>query len=460
MKDLLVGGLGKGGRGYYGMVLQNNARWAKEKSLSESALVSDLDIWEFPPPTKRAMEKDMGYSYSKVALVRSNLSKHPWIAVFGNGYDSPSEKAVLIILDAFTGEEIRRIPTGEERDNGLSSPALVDTDRDGKADWVYAGDLKGNLWKFDISSTQAEDWHVFFQKGPTEKPLFTCEGPGGAPQAITAKPAIARHCSGLGYMVLWGTGQHLGLPDLENFSVQTLYGVWDYGDKTANLGVLDRKENSGYLHGLDSGSFGPSLHLVRQTIEAASFSTENALEGEVGDNVSYPVASHTKNPQTYTWEEKGKSLKDGSTVGWFFDFPEKGERMTEDALIHESAVFATSFVPACIASPCTAGGHSWINALDLCSGQRLPRIFFDINMNKTLEGAQMSQENTDPGDALVVSGTSYEVSRLKIPATAFLIGIFSGSGFEYLLMLDLHGERMLPMEINKAADKIFYWRMR
>lgn len=454
-REILVGGLGKGGKGYYAIQVKTASGWKIEKNSSESELVSNLETWEFPPPLTRNFEMDMGFSFSKTAIVRSNVPGHPWIVVFGNGYNSLSGEAVLFILDAFTGKEIRRIRTGIAEDNGLSSPALVDTGNDAKADLVYAGDLRGNLWKFDISSENPENWEIFFDDNSTPKPLFTSTGKEGLPQAITGKPAIARHCSGTGYMVLWGTGKYLGLSDLADFNVQTFYGVWDYGGKNSNLGSFDRTNNTGSHYALDKKSPGETLFLVRQTIEAASFSMENALYGEVGENVSLSVASHTSHPQAWTWKEKGESLENGSTVGWFFDFPEKGERMVEDALVQGSAVIGISFVPACAAAPCAAGDESWINVLDLCTGSRLPGTFFDINGNRNLESAGLDGESRNH-DSLVAYGTSYEVSRVGIPATTSLMGL-SEDGF---ILLDPDKGELSSIITSGTEERILYWRMR
>ena len=42
--------------------------------------------------------------------------------------------------------------------NGLADPFAADTDIDGKVNYVYAGDLHGNLCKFDVSDTSAANW--------------------------------------------------------------------------------------------------------------------------------------------------------------------------------------------------------------------------------------------------------------------------------------------------------------
>lgn len=91
----------------------------------------------------------------------------------GNGYNSKNERPVLLIQYLDGNKELLRIPatatnltacTAEDlqksnnyenpchnvTENGLSTPRLVDINGDGKPDFVYAGDLKGNIWKFEI----------------------------------------------------------------------------------------------------------------------------------------------------------------------------------------------------------------------------------------------------------------------------------------------------------------------
>ena len=42
----------------------------------------------------------------------------------------------------------------------MSSPTLLDTDSDGKVDYAYAGDLDGNVWKFDLRSSTPSSFSV------------------------------------------------------------------------------------------------------------------------------------------------------------------------------------------------------------------------------------------------------------------------------------------------------------
>jgi len=220
-------------------------------------------------------ENDMGYSFSDPFISRSyksfneslSLVDNPWIVVFGNGYESVNGHAVLYILDAWTGDLIRKIDTGAGGNNGLSTPALVDVDNDTRVDYVYAGDLMGNMWKFDLTDPDPQNWGVAFGTDvpagnpagylridyadvdalgnhDEPKPLFSAPG-----QAITTAPDAAYHCDKDGVMVVFGTGKYLGETDGDDNSQQSIFGIWDFDTKenhnyNSYLGSWDRNTNS------------------------------------------------------------------------------------------------------------------------------------------------------------------------------------------------------------------------
>ncbi|RCI69874.1 pilus assembly protein PilY, partial [Pseudomonas aeruginosa] len=95
-------------------------------------------------------EPDLGYSFPKPTVARLHNGK--WAVVTGNGYSSLNDKAALLIIDLETGAITRKLEvTGRTGvPNGLSSPRLADNNSDGVADYAYAGDLQGNLWRFDL----------------------------------------------------------------------------------------------------------------------------------------------------------------------------------------------------------------------------------------------------------------------------------------------------------------------
>ncbi|KAG0771509.1 hypothetical protein G6F22_016415 [Rhizopus arrhizus] len=150
-------------------------------------------------------------------------------AIFGNGYESSSGKAVLFVVDMVAGstptirmieavESGTNLPAGS---NGLGNIVVVDRwggagqneqVRDGLADTVYAADKRGAVWKFDLR----------YYAAPTV-PLFTTDTHVDASdrltyrQPITGGMTVTTGPSG-GVMLIFGTGsavrhqRHRGRP--------------------------------------------------------------------------------------------------------------------------------------------------------------------------------------------------------------------------------------------------------
>src|SRR5690606_18541839 len=132
-------------------------------------------------------------------------------------------KAFLFIVDLQTGVLIKKIPTSTSTNNGLSTPALVDINGDKIIDVVYAVDLQGNMWKFDLSKSNPEEWGI--AEGATQ-PLFTARNANNQVQPITSPVEVGYHKQG-GYMIFFGTGRFIAAGDATDKKVQSLYGIWD-----------------------------------------------------------------------------------------------------------------------------------------------------------------------------------------------------------------------------------------
>jgi type IV pilus assembly protein PilY1 len=169
---------------------------------------------------------DLGHVLQKpgVGMMRDGT----WVVMVGNGYVNSDGVASLYIINALTGAFIKSIPVPSTGNNGLGGVRLLlDLERQIVA--AYAGDLQGNLWKFDFSSASANDWGIAFGG----KPLFKAKyaKPAGATtidqaQPITAAPAYLAHPLG-GNLLVFGTGKLFETADASNTNVQTLYAVWD-----------------------------------------------------------------------------------------------------------------------------------------------------------------------------------------------------------------------------------------
>lgn len=199
-RSVLVGSLGAGGKGLY--VLD-----VTDPDLSSEVTGDKKVMFEVDP----ASNNDVGYIFDQATIAKLDNGK--WYAFIGNGVGSASNVAKLLIIDLETGN-VKAIAAGTgtaASPNGLAAPALVDKNNDGFVDIAYAGDLNGDMWKFNLNGTPSVEYKLF---------------DGVETQPITTAPDVTLHPDG-GYMVLFGTGKLYEDADINDASVQALYGVWD-----------------------------------------------------------------------------------------------------------------------------------------------------------------------------------------------------------------------------------------
>jgi type IV pilus assembly protein PilY1 len=380
-KTLLVGGLRKGGKGYFALDITG----AKTQITSESVLASRV-LWEFP----QAADADMGYSFSKPVIVRTNSTAFPWVVVFGNGYGSDSGASLVYIVNPLDGALIKKLAAGSGPDNGMSSPIAVDVSSDGKVDFVYAGDLKGSLWKFDLTSTDAADWDVAFSKNGDRQPLFLARGAGGSLQPITTKPDVMYHPKQHGYLVCFGTGKYLGDSDQADNSVQTIYGIWDYGDE-----VYDRQtrlwspdDNEEFV-GVFNRESSPQLSnqpaaatLLQQTLtdRTVTINTEEREIRLLSD--AKPVWITTPDSNDAIHQKPDPSGSQANHAGFHLDL-NPGERVISEVVIRDRLILAIGFTPN--SDRCGPGGNSMFMAINAFTGGYAGGSIFDINGDRKID---------------------------------------------------------------------------
>jgi type IV pilus assembly protein PilY1 len=377
-KTLLVGGLGGGGKGYFALDVTGADAVTSENGAAPAGLASRV-LWEFT-------EADMGYSFSRPVIVKSNSPSCKWVVVAGNGYNSAGEKSVLYILDPKTGALIRKMEVGGAPGNGLSSPVPLDADFDEKVDFIYAGDLMGNIWKFDLRDPDPANWRAAFQDpaGSTPAPLFQARGPDGQPQPITIRPDIMQHPSGTGYTVCFGTGKFLGEEDITDNSVQSVYGVWDYGDSnycpvTKAWTPADRTEHLGAFNRSPSPSLSNQTQatLLRQELK-------DSLLNLGGRNVWVRTLSATQPDWATAADPQGAAEKPNPThhAGYYFDLP-AGERVISDVIIRGGVLMAIGFRLS--SNTCGNGGTSMFMEINAFTGGSLAGYLFDINRDSKVD---------------------------------------------------------------------------
>jgi len=411
-RTLLVGTLGAGGRGYFLLdVTKPGTTDASISSNFSAGNASDLVVLDNTWHNTDALaldttkpEADLGHifanpvlddinPYKATQITRMNNGK--WAVVLGNGYNSTNERPVLLIqfVDKATNDmSLKRIvaaTSGDDaQENGLSAPRLVDINGDGTPDVVYAGDLKGNLWKFDLSSSNSGDWGVAFSGNPLYKAAYT-SGASSTKQPITAPPTVKANDRGAGgMMVAFGTGRNITEADrTDTTSKQTIYSVLDNtvyklvsGKVTIDTAFTPTTAGTG------------TSNLVEQTMVATSIAGAGASSGRTFWKMS-------QNPVNYTGA--------GAKKGWYFTLPEPGERLLKPIAFYDGSnnLEVLSQIPA-------SGGNS---AEELCNPspqqEKQFRTFLNI-MDGKRPGVQVMDAN---GDGLYINsaGEDQGVSRMS-----------------------------------------------
>ncbi len=327
---LLVAGMRAGAKGVYALDVTNPASFAEGNAGS-------IVRWEFQDP-------DLGHVFGQPLLVKTNNGR--WSVIVSGGYNAgnASGRAMLFVLDAETGALLKKIDTTvgtAASPNGLSAPAAIDVNADGIADVVYAGDLNGNLWKFDLRGATVAGWSL----GNGALALFST--PGGQP--ITVRPDVTRYPGGA-YLVGFGTGRYLATDDQSNTAAQSIYAIVDKGTG-ATVALADLQQQR-FVQTATRGGV-----RYRLSTHAVGSPADNRIDGD--DTISNPV---------YLADKKG----------WYVNLPTSGERVIEDAQFRGGRLILVTMIPD-TSSPCSTGGTGWLIELDALTGNRLESVTFDTN---------------------------------------------------------------------------------
>lgn len=397
-KTMLASSVGAGGQTVFGL------------DITDPDGFSTADVkWEFSD----ADDADLGYTIGDVTFARMNNDK--WVVIFGNGYNntepdgnvSSTGNAVIYVVDAFTGALIKKFDTGvgtaddplnpgSNRPNGMARVSAVDLDGDFNADYLYAGDLFGNVWKVDVSATSTASWDFAYKDGVNPKPFFIAKDSNGDVQPITAGVAVKRHpLKKSQTIVLFGTGKYMEVGDSAiptgGGQIYSFYGIWD--DNTAS-----QYSRSQLLQ----------QEILNQTV----------VSGADGIDREFRVTSSSEQPAyKIDWT---------SDKGWYMDLRYSnfyGERVVVEPVVRNGRVIFVTLIPD--EDPCSSGGDGWIMELNADSGSRLPASPFDVNGDGIIDGddfVNYSSEDT------IVSGVK---SRSGIVAKPGILNNPKGGTDEY-----------------------------
>ena len=411
-RTLLVGTLGAGGKGYFVLDVTTPGSTAAGRSAEASnflkANASDLVVMDRTAHPSVAVaattdEADIGHITVAPVLDDDNPQKSAqitrmnngrWAYVTGNGYNSTNERPVLLIQYLDGDKALLRIPaaiTGANATgNGLSAPRLVDINGDGTPDVVYAGDLKGNLWKFNVASATPSEWDVAgwganLTKGPLYTAVYT-SGNASAVQPITAAPLVRANERGAGgLMVAFGTGRNLTEGDRTDIAVQSVYSVLDntrYKLSSSRKVVLDMD--------VTPVSVGTGVSsLVQQTVSSTKIAGS-------GNSAARDFWTVSENVVTYTGT--------GAKKGWYLNLPATGERLLAQMRFYDQS----NLIELITEAPASGGNVVGESCQPPRTAPQNFRTFLNIN-----DGKRPSVQILDlNGDGAYNLGSDQGVSRM------------------------------------------------
>ncbi|MEO6064567.1 MAG: PilC/PilY family type IV pilus protein, partial [Lysobacterales bacterium] len=318
-KTVLVGSPGAGGKGVFALDVS-----------SPATLAADNLLWELTS----ADNDNIGQSIGRVEIIRGEDNN--WYAAFGNGFNSVNGNPTLMLVDLGTGLVVGQYEAddGGNFSNGLGQIVGLDLNFNGKADTIYGGDLRGNIWKFDLSGSSSASWGVAFGAGGAT-PLFTARDRNGNPQQVTGGFEVASGPDN-GVLLYFGTGSYFLVGDNNvppTPPVQTVYAVLD-----RNVAITGGRA---------------ALQEQRITAETAA---------ATGSGVT-SARDLTKNGVDYTTKN-----------GFYLDLAVQaggpvtglGERFVGVPRVQSGKVFFTTFQP--IGSACNPGGINFLYGLDAVTG--------------------------------------------------------------------------------------------
>lgn len=324
-RTVLVSGVGGGAQGVFALDVTN-----------PTAFNAGRVMWEFT----QADDPDLGYVLGEPKVVKLRTSApdvvpatYGWFAVFASGVNnyerdgdqfSASGDPAIFILDLGKpsaspwqlGTNYHKVvlPNGDNtRPKGLLNIQNV-LGGAGETQYLYGGDLQGNLWKLRFTTVGRSSWTTSglpaFSTGGVPEPLFVAredDTAGGTRQVITGKPAVTFAPGGT-RIVSFGTGKFLETIDLSSpFSRTSFYAILDNGVTQ----VSGRQMLS------------PSI---------------------VGEDM-------TITPTPFFWGMPNpESLEDTQTrAGWYFDFlnsTSNGERQISEVVANDRWLYFSTIFPA------------------------------------------------------------------------------------------------------------------
>ena len=417
-KSILVGVLGAGGQAVYALDVTGDI---PDVSANWYQTATNVVKWEFTHPK-------LGNVFGQPTILKlkygtGSSATTKWVAALGNGYNSDNDDSHLVLIDITTGELLDTDTTpgvsgSNGNPNGLAPLVPVDLNGDGVTDYIYAGDLKGNLMRFDVRDAHTITAERVFRTGRSSTDSFddNDNGSGNNPRRpITGRPAVARLSdltggtsdSNNGVVVFFGTGRYFATDDQTNGWDQGFYAVLDrYSSSTTTVNGVRAMT-----------SYNSSTRLNQNDL------VKKSIRGPytVGDYTARVVdpskdSGGTVRTTDYIW---GLGATDSGKRGWYMTLPDTGERSVSTPVFQRSLgrILFGTLVPAQSANSCDAAATGWFMVLNGATGGSPAQACGDSGANQDLActiNLDTTQGTFDSHDTVTIDGHAYSAAGVKI----------------------------------------------
>jgi type IV pilus assembly protein PilY1 len=386
----LVGGLGAGGAAIYALDITNPSY---SEGSASSTVIGEWNPGSISCALVSNCGNNLGNTFGTPQIRR--LHNGNWAAIFGNGFGSQSGDAGIYVMsiDITAGTTtFYYLSTGIAGANGISYVTPADLDGDHITDFVYAGDLKGNVWRFDLTSTSPSNWGVTNAGGisvnastgggGTAAPLFTTQ----SGQPITSQLlVISSSLSGAQRLLIeFGTGQRTQLTNLAPVQyvsgTQAMYGVWDWN--LTNWNAMAPAAAYLSLQATTAATGLASPYTLTASNLAAQTLTPNA--STVVSGAAATVVDGTNN--AICWQGSTTCGSGNTDFGWYANLPFTNEQIIFNPVFFQGAFLVNSTVPAnnALASCSNNQDTGYTYALAVANGGVFTKTFPTYTQNGVL----------------------------------------------------------------------------
>ncbi len=392
---LLAGGMGTGGAGIYLLDVTDPSQFSESNA-------ANLVLGEWNPgviacandvttgTTPVTCSSNMGQLWGRPVFARLHDGK--WAVIFGNGHSSSTGDAGIyigLINQGASGPTVTfyYLSTGKASTttpDGIDNVTAVDLDGDNIADYVYAGDFLGNVWRFNLTSSHESDWATskYGKNSPT--PLFAA----GYTHPISTQLQVAETtlASQTYVMVMFGTGQVTPATNSTGIQYasgsQAVYGIWDWD--------MDNW-NQGYTYAASTVTVPASImQLASLTPSQVSTALSPALAITSSNLVKQTITDASSTTRTLSNNQfcpQGSSacISGNNQFGWYVPLPDNNglttpgyEQVIYTPLLEYGLLILNTTIPPSgnVVNCTTQTTTGWTMAFNVQTGGSPPYGFF------------------------------------------------------------------------------------